>query len=229
MTFIECSLASMKPLRVALLDDHAIVRHGLVSHLGEEPGIEIVGVYENSRELLRGMAGAPAQVLLLDFALGRDELDGVSLIRALRARFPDCRILMLSTHHESATVSLALRVGARGFVGKDEDLSGLVKAIRTVASGAIYLSADMSYQVADAIRPVDPAQQPTSDNALGRAGLSAREQEVIRCYLEGMTVTEIADKFNRSIKTISAQKATAFRKLGVTSNNGLFKIMKTLE
>lgn len=219
----------MKPLRVALLDDHAVVRHGLVSHLGEEPGIEIVGVYENSRELLRGMAAAPAQVLLLDFALGRDELDGVSLIRALRARFPDCRILVLSTHHESATVSLALRVGARGFVGKDEDLSGLVKAIRTVASGAIYLSADMSYQVADAIRPVDPAQQLTSDNALGRAGLSAREQEVIRCYLEGMTVTEIADKFNRSIKTISAQKATAFRKLGVTSNNGLFKIMKTLE
>lgn len=219
----------MKPLRVALLDDHAVVRHGLVSHLGEEPGIEIVGVYENSRELLRGMAATSAQVLLLDFALGRDELDGVSLIRALRARFPDCRILVLSTHHESATVSLALRVGARGFVGKGEDLSGLVKAIRTVASGAIYLSADMSYQVADAIRPVDTAQQPISDNALGRAGLSAREQEVIRCYLEGMTVTEIADKFKRSIKTISAQKATAFRKLGVTSNNGLFKIMKTLD
>lgn len=166
----------MKPLRVALLDDHAVVRHGLVSHLGEEPGIEIVGVYENSRELLRGMAATPAQVLLLDFALGRDELDGVSLIRALRARFPDCRILVLSTHHESATVSLALRVGARGFVGKGEDLSGLVKAIRTVASGAIYLSADMSYQVADAIRLVDTAQQPISDNALDRAGLSAREQ-----------------------------------------------------
>lgn len=52
---------------------------------------------------------------------------------------------------------------------------------------------------------------------------------MIRCYLEGMTVTEIADKFKRSIKTISAQKATAFRKLGVTSNNGLFKIMKTLD
>ena len=59
--------------------------------------------------------------------------------------------------------------------------------------------------------------------------LSAREQEVIRCYLDGMTITEIAEKFNRSIKTISTQKATAFRKLGITSNNGLFKIMKALE
>ncbi|WP_369427641.1 response regulator [Pseudomonas canadensis] len=226
---IECPLATMKPLRIAILDDHAVVRHGLVSHLSDEPGIEIVGVYENSRELMRGMASALADVLLLDFALGRDELDGVSLIRALRARFPDCRILVLSTYHESATVSLALRVGARGFIGKDEDLSGLVKAIRAVASGAVYLSADMSYQVADAIRPADETQLHVSDNALERAELSAREQEVIRCFLEGMTVTEIAEKFNRSIKTISTQKATAFRKLGVTSNNGLFKIMKTLE
>nr|WP_315492989.1 response regulator transcription factor [uncultured Pseudomonas sp.] len=219
----------MKTIRIAILDDHAVVRHGLVSHLAEESSIEIVGVYETSRELIRGMATMPANVLLLDFALGRDKLDGVSLIRALRSRFPDCRILVLSSHHESATVSLALRVGARGFVGKDEGLGSLLKAIRTVASGAIYLSADMSYQVADAARPDESTQMSISDNALQRAALSAREQEVIRCYLEGMTVTEIAEKFNRSIKTISTQKATAFRKLGVTSNNGLFKIMKTLD
>ncbi|AVO62307.1 DNA-binding response regulator [Pseudomonas chlororaphis subsp. piscium] len=219
----------MKLIRVALLDDHAVVRQGLVSHLGDAPGITIVGTYKNSRELMRGMSAAPADVLLLDFVLGRDELDGVSLIRVLRARFPACRILVLSSHHDSATVSLALRVGARGFVGKDEDLSGLAKAIRVVASGAIYLSAEVSYKVADAIQQSDEPLQLISDNALQLAALSAREQEVIRCYLDGMTITEIAEKFNRSIKTISTQKATAFRKLGITSNNGLFKIMKTLE
>lgn len=219
----------MKRIRIALLDDHAVVRHGVVSHLAAEAGIDVVGAYETSRELMRGMHDAPADILLLDFALGRDELDGVSLIRALRAKFPDCRILVLSTHHESATVSLALRVGARGFVGKGEDMADLVKAIRTVASGAIYLSADMSYQVADATRPEGGEPAETGESALQRAALSAREQEVIRCYLAGMTVTEIAEKFNRSIKTISAQKAAAFRKLGVTSNNGLFKIMSTLE
>ncbi|MCE7761277.1 response regulator [Pseudomonas putida] len=221
----------MNPIRVALLDDHAIVRQGLVSHLGDAPGMTLVGVYKNSRELIRGMSAAPADVLLLDFVLGRDELDGVSLIRALRARFPACRILMLSTHHDSATVSLSLRVGASGFVGKDEDLSGLSNAIRVVASGAIYLSAEVSYKVADAVQQTEEAEptQPTRDNALQLAALSAREQEVIRCYLDGMTITEISEKFNRSIKTISTQKTTAFRKLGITSNNGLFKIMKALE
>ncbi|MEZ2296493.1 response regulator [Variovorax sp. RCC_210] len=219
----------MKRLRIALLDDHAVVRHGLVSHLAGESTVDVVGSYENSRELMRGMAQAPADILLLDFSLGRDELDGVSLIRALRARFPDCSILVLSAHHEPATVSLALRVGARGFVGKDEDMTSLMRAIRAVASGAIYLSAEMSYHVADATTASGEARSAAGDDVLQQASLSVREQEVIRCYLAGMTVTEIAEKFSRSIKTISAQKATAFRKLGVTSNNGLFKIMNKLE
>ncbi|MBC3468210.1 response regulator transcription factor [Pseudomonas sp. RW10S2] len=219
----------MKLIRVALLDDHAVVRQGLVSHLGDVPGITIVGAYKSSRELMRSMSAAPADVLLLDFVLGRDELDGVSLIRVLRVRFPACRILVLSSHHDSATVSLALRVGARGFIGKHEDLLGLAKAIRMIASGGIYLSAEISYKMADAIHQCKEAPQLISDNDLQFAALSAREREVIRCYLDGMTITEIADKFNRSIKTISTQKANAFRKLGVTSNNGLFKIMRALE
>jgi DNA-binding NarL/FixJ family response regulator len=221
----------MKPIRVALLDDHAVVRQGLASYLGDAPGIEIVGIYKNSRELMRGMSTVPVDVLLLDFVLGRDELDGVSLIRALRVRFPACRILVLSTHHDPATVSLALRVGARGFIGKDEDLTYLAKAIRVVASGVVYLSAEASYKVVDGIQQSDNSPQLISSdtNVLQLALLSAREQEVIRCYLDGMTITEIAEKFNRSIKTISTQKATAFRKLGITSNNGLFKIMKALE
>lgn len=219
----------MKRIRIALLDDHAVVRHGLVSHLTAEADIDVVGAYEGSRELMRALAQAPADVLLLDFALGRDELDGVSLIRALRARFPGCRILVLSTHHEPATVSLALRVGARGFVGKGEDMANLMKAIRAVAAGAIYLSAEMSYQVADATTSGDSGEGDGGENPLQQASLSAREQEVIRCFLAGMTVSEIAEKFHRSIKTISTQKAAAYRKLGVTSDNDLFRIRQTFD
>ncbi len=220
----------MKRLRVALLDDHAVVRHGLVNRLGSEPDIDLVGVYGSSRDMLAGLQREPAEVLLLDFALSPSELDGVSLIRALRARMPDCRILILSAHHDPSTVSLALRVGARGFVGKGEDMAELVKAIRTVAAGAIYLNADMSYRVAEATTTAAAQDSGDGDGAdlLRGAALSAREREVIRCYLDGMTITEIAQKFNRSLKTISSQKAAAFRKLGVTSNNELFKIKHTI-
>lgn len=219
----------MKRLRIALLDDHAVVRHGLVARLAAEQDIDVVGAYSTSRELIAGLLAAPADVLLLDYALGPDELDGVSLIRALRAKFPDCPILVLSTHHEPATVALALRVGARGFVGKGEEMAELVRALRKVVSGAVYLSAEMSYRVAEATTAFDAkGGDDGADALLLGAALSAREREVIRCYLAGMTVTEIAEKFKRSIKTISSQKTAAFRKLGVTSNNELFKIRHTI-
>ncbi|WP_199534260.1 response regulator transcription factor [Janthinobacterium sp. BJB426] len=219
----------IKRLRIALLDDHAVVRHGLVARFAAEPDIDVVGAYSTSRDLIAGMLAAPADVILLDYALGPDELDGVSLIRALRAKFLDCPILVLSTHHEPATVALALRVGARGFVGKGEEMAELVKALRKVVSGAVYLSAEMSYRVAEASTTFDAREgEDGADALLLGAALSAREREVIRCYLAGMTVTEIAEKFKRSIKTISSQKTTAFRKLGVTSNNELFKIRHTI-
>lgn len=218
----------MKRIRIALLDDHAVVRHGLANSLAAETDFEVVGIYERSRELIAGLATARADLLLLDFSLSPDELDGVSLIRALRVKFPSCHILVLSTHHDAATVALAMRVGARGFVGKGEDLSQLFRAIRTVVGGSLYLSPDMSYRVAEAAIGVIEEDRAQASDALQQAELTAREQEVIRCYLAGMTVTDIAEKFNRSIKTISTQKASAFRKLGVTSNNELFKLKKII-
>lgn len=219
---------TMKPIRIALLDDHAVVRHGLANTLAAEASFEVVGIYARSRDLITGLATSPADLLLLDFSLSPDELDGVSLIRALRVKFPNCHILVLSTHHDPATVSLAMRVGARGFVGKSEDMTQLLKAIRKVAAGAVYLSTDMTYRLAETVTSGTRESQGNAQDALAQAELTSREQEVIRCYLAGMTVSEIAEKFNRSIKTISTQKTSAFRKLGVTSNNELFKLNRII-
>lgn len=219
----------MKRLQIALLDDHAIVRHGLVNRLMLEPDFEVVGVYTGSRDLMAGLVTDPAEVLLLDFVLGPYELDGVLLIRALRVKFPKCRILVFSTHHDAATVILALRVGAKGFLGKGEGMGQLVDAIRLVASGAIYLNPDMAYKVAEATAVSYDGEDRTRNDALRFVSLSTREQEVIRCFLAGMTITDIAEKFSRSIKTISTQKASAFRKLGVMSNNELFRLKHIID
>ncbi|MDX9663757.1 response regulator transcription factor [Pseudomonas sp. P5_152] len=218
----------MKCLQIALLDDHAIVRHGLVSRLVQEPDFEVVGVYARSRDLMAGLAAVPAEVLLLDFVLGPHEQDGAMLIRALRVKFPRCRILVFSTHYDAATVILALRVGARGFISKAEDMNQLINAVRFVASGGIYLTPDMAYRVAEATASNNEGEENRGD-ALRFVSLSAREQEVIRCYLAGMSITDIAEKFSRSIKTISSQKSSAFRKLGVVSNNELFRIRHIIE
>ncbi|QQZ35129.1 response regulator transcription factor [Pseudomonas sp. SK2] len=218
----------MKPIRIALLDDHAVVRHGLMEALAAEPDLKVVGVYGRSRDLIGGLSESPADLLVLDFSLGPDELDGASLIRAVRVKYPNCQVLVLSAHHDPATVSLAMRIGARGFVGKGEDMQQLLKAIRQVASGTVYLSPIMTYRLAEVVTSESPKRAAETLDAFAQAELSSREQEVIRCYLAGMTVSEIARKFNRSLKTISAQKASAFRKLGVTSNNELFKLNKII-
>jgi len=215
-------------IRIALLDDHEVVRYGMASRLSIETDFVVVGSFESSRTMIASLCTAPADVLLVDYALGPTEIDGVSLIRGLSAKFPDSYILVLSSHYDPATVSLALRVGARGFVGKSQDVSGIIRAIRTVASGAMYLEPQMSYQLAQSKIPtiLEPDTKTPHGDAklLLGAKLSVKEREVIRCFLEGMTVSAIALKFDRSAKTISTQKSMAFRKLGVSSDNELFKL-----
>lgn len=218
-----------------MLDDHAIVRYGMASRLSTEPYFLIVGNYESSRDMIAGLRKTPADVLLIDYSLGPTEIDGISLIRVLRIKYPKSHILVLSSHYTPDTVTLALRMGARGFVGKGQDLEEVVRAIRTVSGGGIYLNESMAYQLGDASIPTPQEvggrvnAKDTDDPLITGSSLSMREREVIRCFLDGMTVGEIAKKFGRSIKTISTQKSTAFRKLGVTSDNGLFKIKHLLE
>lgn len=236
---MEKMVSNLPPqIRVALLDDHAVVRYGTASRLAEEPNLLIVGSYETSRAMITGLRDAPADVLLVDYALGPAEIDGVSLIRALATKFPDSAILVFSAHYDPATVALALRVGARGFVGKSLGMAKLVQAIQTVATRSVYLDPDMSYQLVET--PLVDTSNASDANALSAPGdasekviagssLSIKEREVIRCLLGGMTVSEIATKFNRSAKTISTQKSVAFRKLGVTSDIGLFKLMHMLD
>lgn len=218
----------MKQTRIALLDDHAVVRRGLANTLMAEDGFEVTGIYERGRDLIAGLAKKPADLLLLDFSLNGDEIDGVSLIRILRIKFPSSPILVFSTHHDLATVELAMRVGARGFLSKKANMAQLIGAVRTVASGEMYLTVDSD------LRQKGKAPRTQEDRAKAtevqvQPVLSAREQEVIRCYLSGMTVGDIAEKFKRSIKTISAQRISAFRKLGVTTNRELFKLNRLSE
>ncbi|MFB3305990.1 response regulator [Pseudomonas sp. AMR01] len=220
-------------IRIAHLDDHAIIRYGIRLRLLKEPDFVVVGSFENSHTMITSLHNTPADVLLVDYSLGPTEIDGVSLIRALNAKFSESKILILSSHYDPAIVALTLRVGARGFVGKSEDVSQIVKAIRTVATGSVYLDADMSLRLAEISVAATPASTVEHSKGeaelLAGAKLSVKEREVIRCFLDGMTVSDIAGKFDRSAKTISTQKSMAFRKLGVSSDNELFKLKLMLE
>lgn len=213
------------PIRVMQLDDHPIVRHGAAVSLSREADIQIVGSFATGRELMNALRSTAADVLMIDYALGPGDIDGVNLIRALRIRFPNYPILVTSGHYNPSTVSLALRAGAHGFVGKTQPVEVLAKAIRTVAADRRYLDPLMAAELDANDIPLPTEADSENESMLTRhANLSPREREVLRCFLDGMSVSQIAEKFSRSINTISTQKQAALRKLGVRSDSELFKI-----
>jgi two-component system capsular synthesis response regulator RcsB len=134
-------------LRVALLDDHAAILHGLTARLAQERDIDIVGAFSGSQEMINVLQSAPADFLLIDYALGHNDIDGHNLIRLLRIRFPKAKIIVTSAHDNQATVTLAIQAGASGFVGKGQDLDDLVTAIRTVARGDTYLPPEVAAEL----------------------------------------------------------------------------------
>ncbi|KVH45250.1 LuxR family transcriptional regulator [Burkholderia diffusa] len=228
-----------QPIRVVILDDHAVVQHGIANYLTGQAGIEVAASFAKSRDLIRWLESNPVNVALLDYTLGPDELDGLNLIKLVATRFPHCKILMTSSSDTPATVNMTMRAGALGFFGKSENLRELAHAIQVVASGRPYISAELSRKMLTSTS-ADPSalERPatveesagSSDSELSEnLRLSPREHEVLRCYLAGMSVSDIASKFSRSPKTISAQKQSAYRKLGIRSDAELFASRKMLE
>ena len=218
------------PYTVMLLDDHAMVRQGIELGLRKETDLDVVGSFGTGRELLEALARRPVDVVVMDFILGQADIDGLSLIRTLSRRFKKCKAIVVSSHYTPATVSLALKAGSWGVLGKTQNLTELITAIRTVAQGKIYLQPCM-LSALQGVQPALDASHPNSNVELLSplqlsACLTPKEQEVLRCFLDGMSVNSIAAKFSRSASTISTQKQSAYRKLGIKTDSELFKFSR---
>lgn len=223
------------PINVMLLDDHILILIGMQNLLVNEPDLECVASLTSSKDLVQALEENPVDVLVLDFQLQPGDMDGLHLIRLLRTQYPKLRLLVISSMHTPATVALALRNGASGFIGKELPPGELARAIRRVASGRVYLHPQMLDALREGELSISHADTPDNTGHASLTGfsraieLSAREHEVLRCCLSGLSVSQIAEKFNRSIKTISTQKQNAFRKLGLRNDNELFKVQYELE
>lgn len=223
-------------IRIMILDDHPVVLHGIELILGREADLQVVGSFSTSQQLMDALHKQEVDLILMDYLLGPGEIDGLNLMRGLRVRFPGVRLLVMSALHTPAVVALVMRRGAHGFIGKDLETARLPEAIRKVASGKVYLHEAMAEQLRENQGSV-PGQPAAVDELEGsnhnpltqHCELTAREHDVLRCCLDGMSVTQIAAKFSRSVKTISTQKQAAFKKLGLRSDNELYKVRYLLE
>jgi DNA-binding NarL/FixJ family response regulator len=224
----------VSPLRIAILDDHALIREALKMRLSMEPDFQIVGVYAGSDELIDALHEEQIDLLVLDYQLSDGELDGLRLIQMLKSHYPRMLILMFSSRERPAMVNMAICGGANGFFGKSQPTDELMRAIRIVALGRLYLSPILATKLKRL--PVVQKVELGADFLTGRedalvsySTLSPKEREVLRCLFEGLSVAEIAIKFSRSRKTISGQKQAALKKLFVHTNGELFKLQAHLE
>lgn len=217
-------------LRVAVVDDHPLIRKAVQYSLEYESDMVLTASCKSRDEIIPYLNRGEVDVLVLDYLLeGSKNMDGLQLVKHLILHYPTVKILLYSSVESAAVVQLVVKAGAKGFIGKSKELEELIEAIRYVATDKLFLTADMQHEldkfsVAEkSMRPFIPVRPEGAEAEVLFRALSPREVEVIRCYLGGQSIAEIALKYNRSRKTISGQKQSALRKLGLSADVQLFK------
>lgn len=195
-------------IQVAIVDDHQIVRTGFRELLNEDSTISISFEAANGDDALAHLRTTPCDVLLLDISLPGKS--GVDVLRTVRQRHPDLKVLILSGFPEESYALAMIKNGANGYLCKDCEQAELLKAIRTVSLGRRYVSPRTAELLAD-------------EMSGGRSGepheiLSDRELQVFLRLVRGESVSEIAEQLHLSVKTISTYRSRLTEKLNVTSN-----------
>jgi len=212
----------VKPIRVMLVEDHALVRAGISGLLSSLPDIEVVAEAGSGPQALPLIAQHQPDVVMMDIDLPGQ--NGLETTKQIKQQYSGVRVIILSMHDAQAYVRQALRVGAAGYLLKDAPLAELELAIRAVARGDIYLTPAVSRHViqgngkqSDA-RPDDRLQSDGLDHAL-----THRQAEIVQLVAKGKTTQQIAHLLELSPKTVEAHRAQVMARLGIYDVAGLVR------
>ncbi len=194
-------------IRLAITDDHELVRAGLVQYLSMTPDIKVVSEASNGAELLEKLRTTRIDLLLLDMSI--PGISGEDLISRIKSIYPNMHILVLSMHNESQIVLRAMKAGASGYICKDCSPQTLLEAIQKVFSMGRYLEPAMAEQLAYTVA--------SNGKGSDARDLSERELQVFHLITEGKSIGEIAQQLFISDKTVSTHKCNIHSKLGLKS------------
>ena len=201
-----------RPIRILLIDDHALLRAGLRMIIESRMGMVVVGEAENRRESLAAIAQEPPDIILLDLDLG-DE-NGLDLLPELLTAVRDARIILLTGIRDADVQRRAILLGAMGLVSKQKAADTVIRAIEKVYAGEVWLDRAMIASILnDRVNPNVAPDQNTE--TLRIAKLTEREREVIRLIGEGIKNRQIAERMYISEATVRHHLTSVFAKLGV--------------
>lgn len=199
--------------RILLVEDHTILRAGLQALLSKEADFEIVGETDNGRDAMHAIAALKPNVVVTDISM--PGINGIEVIREIKRRYPEMRVLVLTIHKTDEYIHESLRAGADGYVLKDAHPDELRVAIRSILNGKTYLSPDISSQVITGYLG--------GGNGSGSGGATAavspwetlthRERQVLKLVAEGHQNKYIADYLCLSVKTVEKHRSNLMRKL----------------
>ena len=198
------------PIRVVLADDHILVRQG-VRALLEREGIVVVGEASDGQEARRLVQRENPDAAVLDISMPM--FNGLDAALSLSSTNPRTRLILLTRHNEEQYVAEALRCGVRGYVLKDQAANDLVRAIREVCGGQVYLSPGVSRAVVEAYATPQEFKET----------LSPRERQVLQLIAEGKTTKDIAVLIHVSAKTVETHRARLMQKLDIHEIAGLVR------
>ncbi|MES2090607.1 MAG: response regulator transcription factor [Pseudomonadota bacterium] len=198
-------------IRIAIVDDHAMVRAGLRQFFADQLDFVVVAEAANGREALEIVRQGEVDVIVMDISM--PDQSGVDALAAIKARVPDLPVLILSGFPEEHYATTLLRQGASGYLNKDCEPEEIVKAIRTVYRGRKYITAGVAERLAEGLTG-------GSDKACHEL-LSERELQVFLRLARGETVGHIAESMSLSVKTVSTYRTRVMEKMSLGSNSDL--------
>ncbi len=203
--------------RILIVDDHPVMRMGLVQLINSKPGLEVCGEAGSAKEALQQVEALSPDMVLLDLAL--PDGHGLEVLKDLGVLHPDVDTLVLSSNDEAVYAERALKAGARGYIMKEAAAAHLVEAIHTILDGQIYVSQNISQLIVEMFT----GKKRKNHAASPIEKLTDREFEVFQLIGEGKGSRDIAGQLGVSVRTIDAHRAHIKEKLFIKDGNALVR------
>lgn len=200
----------MSKLRIFLADDHAVVREGLKSLINSQPEMEVTGEADTGRTAWQQVKGCQPDVVVVDISM--PDLNGVEVTERLKRDCPDVKVLALTVHEDTSYLRQLLQAGASGYLLKRAAAEELIRAIRVVATGGVYIDPALAGKIVEGYVRKQSSQVIPQD-----VSLSDRETEVLRLIARGHSNKEIANQLRISVRTVETYKTRLMEKLDLRS------------
>jgi DNA-binding NarL/FixJ family response regulator len=216
------------PIRILVVDDHSVVRQGIITLLEDEEDLFIAGEASDGDEVWESVEQVKPDVILLDLTMPR--VSGLEVIKQLVPAFPGIKILVFSMHNNPDYILSSALSGAAGYLQKDTSREEMLKAIRSIARGELYYppyasSVIIRSLIKQVARTAEPVREPeeTTDSSIWKM-ITPREQQILKCLTEGMSSKDIAEKFDISSNTVANQRASIMKKANVKNTAELISV-----